>query len=180
MAKIWIGIDNGVSGSIGWVGAETGFIKTPTFSELDYHKSKTSNVTRVDTSKLFYLLEGLTSGREAKVVVENPLSNPKLWKTSISAHRAHEAVLIVLDELDLPKEFTSSNEWQKMLLPKPRAKKKSKGEQTLKRKSRGAAEMKKLSVQIGKRLYPFLRKDIERHGDADGLLIAEWSKRSNL
>ena len=41
--KIYIGIDNGVSGSIGWInnlGTQNGFYHIPTISEQDYTKTK--------------------------------------------------------------------------------------------------------------------------------------------
>jgi len=44
----------------------------------------------------------------------------------------------------------------------------------------GAPELKKASMDIGLRLFPDQANVINKHKDADGLLIAEWSRRMQL
>ena len=50
MHKLYIGIDNGVTGTVAWVSnvVPSGFIETPVKSEQNYTREK-KNVTRIDT-----------------------------------------------------------------------------------------------------------------------------------
>ncbi|MHC4574386.1 MAG: hypothetical protein ACYS76_09695 [Planctomycetota bacterium] len=41
-------------------------------------------------------------------------------------------------------------------------------------------ELKKASIDIGCRLFPYHKEQIIKHKDADSLLIAEWARRKNL
>jgi hypothetical protein len=69
--------------------------------------------------------------------------------------------LIALEESQWAYEYIDSKEWQKSLLPKG---------------LKGSEELKKASLDVGKRLFPSL--DIKK--DADGLLIAEYLRRKNV
>jgi hypothetical protein len=33
-------------------------------------------------------------------------------------------------------------------------------------------------MELGRRLFPECEREITRHGDADGLMIAEWTRRT--
>ncbi len=158
---IYIGIDNGVTGSIGIITENKNalFWKTPCFMEQSYTKAK-GNISRIDHGKLYKLLSGYTN---PKVYLERPMVNPMRFKSSVSAIRALESTLIVVETLEMPHEYIDSKQWQKELLPKG---------------VKGAPELKKASLDIGCRLFPKLKKDIIKHGDADGLLIAEWARRN--
>lgn len=166
MSKIWIGIDNGVSGSIGWSSStsEVGQIATPTKRALNYQK-RVSYINRVDTDTLKMQLGDLTYPYEnSLVLLERPMVNPGRFKATQSALRSLEATLIVIEELDLPLQYIDSKEWQSKMLPKGK---------------KGSKELKKLSLEVGRRLFPSSLQ--EKHWkDADGILIAEWGKRSNL
>lgn len=156
---IHIGIDNGVTGSLGIITGETASLhKTPTFSEQSYTKTK-QNITRIDTKKLFNLLnfEGGDSPIHLRCLIERPMVNPGRFKATVSAIRALEATIIVLEQLSIPYEYIDSKEWQRALLPKGCEKE----------------ELKKAAVDIAKRLFP----SVECNGDADGLLIAEYCRR---
>jgi len=159
--KTYIGIDNGVSGSVGWVnsiGTESASFTVPTFSCLNYQKSA-KNITRIDTEQLKEELRNLDN---PFAVLERPMVNPGRFAASTSALRALEATLIVLEALDIPHMFVDSRDWQKVLLPKG---------------VKGDA-LKKASFDIGCRLFPHLRQYFR--GDADGILIAEWARRKGL
>lgn len=162
--KLYIGIDNGVSGSIGWVdelGVVHGTCKTPTFSEQNYTKKK-GNITRVDFVTLRkYLYNLATEYKSIIVLFERPMINPGRWKATISAVRALESTLLTLEDLQLPYRYVDSKEWQKVMLPKG---------------VKGDAELKKASLEIGGRLFPKLKFK----KDADGILIAEWGRRERL
>lgn len=162
MKKIFVGIDNGVSGTIGVVGDKVIFTKTPTKSELNYTKKK-ANVTRVDYRKLYDLLNEIVQqyeNDEIIIAMERPMVNPTRFVATTSALRAWEALLICVEELGLPYVFIDSKEWQKIMLPKGVT----------------GTELKKASVNVGNRLFPNF-KDF-KHEDRDGILIAEYLRKT--
>jgi hypothetical protein len=63
----------------------------------------------------------------------------------------------------LPYEYTDSKKWQTMLLPQG---------------IKGSDELKKASFDIGCRMFPQHSDLIKRHKDADGILIAEYCRRT--
>ena len=160
--KSYIGIDNGVTGSIGIIppsGVGTTYHLTPTFSVQNYNKDK-KNVTRIDVKKLTTILKEVEN---PFAVLERPMVNPRRFNATASALRALEALLICLEACDIPYMFIDSKQWQKVLLPKG---------------IKGAEEQKKASLDIGGRLFPQFKSKYK--GDADGILIAEWARRTNL
>lgn len=167
MSMTYVGIDNGVSGSVGIVeqGKPTIMIPTPTFSQLSYTKAK-RNITRVSVPLLQSLLRSYTpvfhSKEKVRAFIERPMVNPGRFQATASALRALEATLIVLESLELSIQYVDSREWQKVMLPSG---------------IKGPAELKAASRDIGCRLFPTLTKTIMAHGDADGLLMAEWARR---
>ena len=161
--SIYIGIDNGVTGSIGIIkGSRHYLFKTPCFMEQNYTKAK-GNISRIDHIALHDILEPYCL-QHPKVYLERPMVNPKRFKATVSALRALESTLIVVETLEIPHEYIDSKQWQKELLPKG---------------VKGAPELKKASLDIGCRLFPKLKKEIVKQGDADGLLIAEYLRRMN-
>jgi len=157
-----LGVDNGVSGTIGIIiGNNTYFFKTPTFSEQNYTKKK-GNVTRIASIKLKEILENLTSGAVViHCMIERPMVNPTRYTATLSAIRALEATLTVVEQLGFSYSYIDSKEWQKVLLPKG-----SKGDQ-----------LKSDSKDIGCRLFPQFKELITKHKDADGILMAEYCRR---
>lgn len=162
MSKIWVGIDNGVSGSIGIVGEgiEPIFIKTPTKREQDYTKTK-KIITRLDYSKFMDLFSMLNKN-DICMVMERVMVNPTRFAATVSALRCHEAELIMIELLGCKHLFIDSKEWQKVMLPK----------------GCSGDELKKASLDIGNRLFPQF-EDV-KHPDRDGILIAEYARRRNL
>lgn len=162
MSKIWVGIDNGVSGTIGIVGEgiEPIFVKTPVKKEQDYTKAK-KIITRLDYSKFMELFSGLNKN-DICVVMERVMVNPQRFAATVSALRCHEAELIMIELLGCKHMFIDSKEWQKAMLPKGCT----------------GDELKKASLDIGNRLFPQF-EDV-KHPDRDGLLIAEYARRKNL
>ena len=163
MSKVYIGIDNGVTGTIGIVGDEVTpvFIKTPTMTEQNYTKAK-QNVTRVNCSVLKEVLE-VYSWSNVMVVMERPMINPTRFKATTSALRCLEAELIIIELLRYPHVYIDSKEWQRIMLPKG---------------IKGSDEQKRVSLDIGNRLFPQFKA--VKHPDRDGILIAEYSRRANL
>ena len=158
--KTYIGIDNGVSGTIGIIYPDASdFIKTPTKSEQNYTKTK-GNITRINSVELESYLTGIT---DCMALIERPMVNPKRFRATTSALRALEATLVVIEALGIPYAYIDSKEWQKALLPKG---------------IKGSEELKRASKDIGIRLFPQHKELIEKHGDADGILMAEYARKN--
>lgn len=156
---LFLGIDNGISGTVGVIGEKLDFFKTPTKSVLKYTKKK-ANITRIDIPKFREKLLEIIEGVEISDIIvglERPMVNPTRFNASSSALRAWEATLILMEELGLPFIYIDSKEWQKALIPIG---------------VKGSADLKKASRQVGDRMFPSF-KDV-KHGDRDGILIAEY------
>lgn len=168
---IIIGIDNGTSGAITIM--EDGKIvlhrNTPIFNQQSYTKEK-NRISRVMTSALKIWLEdsGCVEIDKVKCYIERPMINPMRFKASISAARALEATLIVLEELGIPYEYIDSKEWQKELLPPSLVGKKKKTDKDKK-------DLKQVALDIARRLFP--KTNIV---NADSILIAEYCRRKNM
>ena len=156
--RVFIGIDNGVSGAI-TILAETGEVlkhsKTPVKNCLNYTKKKAFH-NRVNFQELKAILN-MGSNYWSFCIIERPMVNPMRWVASVSALRCLEATEIILEELLIPYQFIDSKEWQKALLPSG-----LKGPQ-----------LKKAADDVAKRLFPKLEIV-----NADSLLIAEYCRRT--
>lgn len=163
MQKTYIGIDNGVTGSIGIISEDSvSFHKTPVRKEKNYTK-KISYITRINREELSYLFKKVIAnsptGDASRVmaVIERPVTN-RMFKPVISGARSLEATLGVLEDLNIDYQYIDSRAWQKELLPGVK----------------GSANLKTASKATGQRLFP----DVTiKTADADGLLIAEYARR---
>lgn len=158
MNKTYIGIDNGVSGTIAILSEDelAIFAPTPVFKQQDYTKKK-KIVSRIFTKGLYDMLEPYKEN--AFILIERPMINPTFWSASMSAIRAHEAMLGVVEILGMPYQFVDSKEWQSKMLPSGYHKE----------------ELKKISLEIGNRLFPQFAE--HKHPDRDSLLMAEYARR---
>lgn len=163
MNKVYIGVDNGTTGTIGIVGddIQPTIYHTPVKKEQNYTKKK-YNITRLDAVRF---AEILSSYKDCNVLVimERPMVNPARFKATTSALRCFEAELSLIEHFGLPYCYVDSKDWQRVLLPQG---------------IKGTDEQKKASKDIGKRLFPQLADF--KHTDFDGLLIAEFARRKNL
>jgi len=160
-----IGIDNGTSGTIGIIGPHgSQFIKTPIKKEQSYTKKK-AGISRILFHEFRRFLMDNTEVNKRFAVLERPLINPGMFKTSMSAMRTLEAEVLILESLKIPYMYCDSKEWQRELLPHG---------------TKGSPELKKASMDIGCRLFPEHEVLIKKHKDADGILIAEWARRKNF
>lgn len=171
MSKLYIGIDNGTTGTIGFLTSEgyVNFVKTPTVEELSYTKKK-QYLRRLDCEKFIEIItnvmaENNKNSSEVFCLLERPMVNPSMFHASISAVRIIEAQLVMLETLDIPHAYIDSKQWQKQLLPIG---------------VKGSTELKKASKDIGIRLFPKFKAEITKHKDADGLLIAEFARMKEM
>ena len=160
---VLVGVDNGVTGTIGIVGEgiKPKIYHTPVKKEQNYTKKK-DNITRIDANGFADILKQFDP-LNTMVVMERPMVNPTRFKSTTSALRCFEAELTLIEHFGFPYCYVDSKDWQKVLLPKG---------------IKGSDEQKKASKDIGKRLFPQLA-DFD-HTDFDGLLIAEYARRKNL
>jgi len=172
MAKVYIGIDNGTTGSVGIISnmddnKRVLYFHTPKKKELNYTKTKRF-IHRVDGTKLKNLISsslielGCIDPQDVMVFIERPFTNIKAINTMLLSVRALEATLIVIELLGLPYMYVDSKEWQRHMLPSGLEKK----------------ELKMASMQVGQRLFPSV--DFSDFDDADGLLIAEYYRRKGF
>lgn len=162
ISKTYIGIDNGVSGTIAIIRPDKViFEKTPVIEQLSYTKVK-KNITRINVTALADLIsDHVTKFDNCFALIERPMVNPGRFVATASALRACEATLIVIEDLKIPYQYIDSKEWQKAMLPSG---------------LKGPA-LKKASKEIGLRLFPHI--DL-KHEDYDGLLIAEYARRKQF
>ncbi len=169
MSKIYVGIDNGVTGSIGVIYPDGNymFVKIPVKTEQSYVKTKKQNITRIEHNKMqavFSSLKLMFEDNKFFCLIERPMINPGRWKASLSAIRCLESVLIVLEKFEIPYQYIDSKEWQKVFFPKGVEKE----------------QLKKVSCDIACRLFPEFKANIIKHKDGDSLLMAEYAKRKGL
>ena len=162
MSKVYIGIDNGTSGTIGIVGDQVSptIIHTPTKKEQNYTKAK-QMITRLDWRGFSDLISAYCD-YDVVALMERPLVNPTRFKSTTTALRCFEAQLVLVESLGCRIIYVDSKDWQKEMLPK--------GVQ--------GEELKKASLDIGNRLFPEFSSF--KHPDREGLLIAEYARRKNL
>ena len=162
---VYVGFDNGVTSNGIGVVHTTGvhkLYKLPTKKEASYTKEE-KFINRIDYPALVKLFENIVEtfpGEAVLVGLERPMVNSRRFNASLSAIRALEATLIAVEQLGFSKRYIDSKEWQSVLLPGVK----------------GTDELKKASLALGKELFPTL--NIKK--DADGLLIAEYLKRTGV
>ena len=164
MNKNWVGVDNGVSGSVGFLLYDGcyDYIHMPIKKELNYTKKK-QWLNRIDVPKLIEELRPIApTNIPCFALLERPLVNPKMFRATISAIRALEATIIAFEILKIPYAYCDSKAWQKELLPS----------------GLEGKELKIASLQVGKRLFPNL--NLDGFSDCDGILIAEYARRKGL
>jgi hypothetical protein len=181
--KIYLGVDNGVTGPIAVLdqeGTVLHFGAKPVKNWLNYTKEK-RHLQRVIVPQMVEILRQFPV-EDMRAFLERPLVNPQRWNASVSAIRADEAVLNVVEILGVPYQYLDSKEWQRELLPTNPIPRLKRGASAQEKKAHKAAlarikgETKKLSLEVGKRLFPGVNWSGQK--DADALLIAEWARRN--
>lgn len=162
-SKVYIGIDNGVSGSIAILtsnGELLGWSRTPTYKRLSY--AKTGRLEScIDRVHLKYLLQPYKDG-PALVLMEYPYLNPTQFATSFSATTSFADTRSVVEDLGMAHDFKPAKEWQKVMIPNVK----------------GTIDLKQASTSLAKRLYPKLV--IPKGCDGDAVCLAEYGRRKGL
>lgn len=158
--KTYVGIDNGVTGTVTIIGDNRVIhFPMPVKSEQSYTKAK-QNITRIDYPALREALwNDICVATGVFCLLERPMVNPGRFKATVSAIRALEATLIVLERLSIPFQYIDSKQWQKALLPQGLDK----------------VDLKKAAIDVARRLFPQVKTK-----DADSILIAEYARRMGL
>ena len=167
---IYVGIDNGVSGSIGVmddVGGQVELHQVPVKEELNYQKDK-KKITRLDFPAFVAWLQDLKLRYDGdcviRVVMETPFVNPGNFVATATSLRCFEAEIIALEQAGISRQYITSGDWQKKLLPGVK----------------GRNDLKKASQDVGTRMFPQFGAAIKKHKDADGLLITEYARSVKL
>jgi len=169
--KITIGIDNGTTGSIGIIlqdGHKKGAFFAETPSKMSILGKKERHIRRIDHCELDKLLvtQAITpfvvhnKGNAAAIIhayIERPFTG-RFMGAVLPAQRSFEAVLIILEQLSIPYTVVDSKEWQKAQLPE----------------IKGSKELKAASCALGRAKWLDLAAMVLKHGDADGLMIADY------
>jgi hypothetical protein len=162
-----IGIDNGVTGSIGIIQCDNdgitnnGFYLTPIKKVRNYQKAK-KFCNRIDFEKLNNIIGFTPVGKSLMAYIERPMINSSRFVASISAARSLEATLCCLEDLNIPYCFVDSKEWQKKLFHSQVDTKDEK-------------DLKHLSVELTKKVFPSIYNQFPKQKDFDGLMIAYWA-----
>ena len=169
MPKCYIGIDNGVTGTIAIFhrDGKMEYCKVPIKKQTSYPRAKKRSISRLHWEGFHELLKKTLSKNDKNnmlAILENPFKNPVGLEASISAARCFEAQTIFLEMEKIPHINITPREWQKEFLPK-----------NLKK----SAELKEASRDLGIQRWPSLEEEIQDHGDADGLFIAEYARLNN-
>lgn len=156
--KTIVSLDNGVTGTLSVIKDNiTYFIETPNKRVKSYQKTKDKYIHRIDFKALKNYLEPFKEN--SICILERPMVNPGRWDATVSALRALEATLIVLEELEIEYEFVDSKVWQHKYLPEG---------------TKGSKYLKRASMEVGIILFPEHKDLIIKHGDADALFIAKY------
>lgn len=171
---VYVGVDNGVTGSIGVLHPKFSlFQATPVKTHRKYTIEE-HYISRIDMRQLYLFFDesvpnallqnNLPGDLSMHFFLERPMTNPGRFAASISAARAWEVWLILIESYRLPYTVIDSKKWQKTLLGK----------------ARGSA-LKTASRELGVKLYPEHKKTITKtnQSDADGLLIAHWAMNND-
>ncbi len=151
---LFIGIDNGVTGAIGILSSEVALHKMPVKKFRDFQK-KVQYLNRVNVKALLEILKDIKD--DYSITLERPMVNPRRFTSSVSALRAWEATLVVLDLLGLSYDVIDSKEWQKYF--------------------KLTGDLKEASKALAIELFPTCEAAILKQKDGDALLIAEYKRR---
>ena len=186
-SDIIFGLDNGATGTISCLipydknNIKIYFEKTFSHVDLDYQKD-INYIARIDWEKLKdwfnkiikkaktnYIRKYNKEDIKISVILERPMINADRFKQSKNAARAFESILMVLEMLELEKNYIiiDSKKWQHYFF----------GKNTVLIDLKEASKNKGIEylTNLNEKRYKNELNTIKQHGDADSLLICRWA-----
>ena len=186
-SDIIFGLDNGATGTISCLipydknNIKIYFEKTFSHVDLDYQKD-INYIARIDWEKLKdwfnkiikkartnYIRKYNKEDIKISVILERPMINADRFKQSKNAARAFESTLMVLEMLELEKNYIiiDSKKWQHYFF----------GKITVLIDLKEASKNKGIEylTNLNEKRYKNELNTIKQHGDADSLLICRWA-----
>ena len=186
-SDIIFGLDNGATGTISCLipydknNIKIYFEKTFSHVDLDYQKD-INYIARIDWEKLKdwfnkiikkaktnYIRKYKKEDIKISVILERPMINADRFKQSKNAARAFESTLMVLEMLELEKNYIiiDSKKWQHYFF----------GKNTVLIDLKEASKNKGIEylTNLNEKRYKNELNTIKQHGDADSLLICRWA-----
>ena len=186
-SDIIFGLDNGATGTISCLipydknNIKIYFEKTFNHVDLDYQKD-INYIARIDWEKLKdwfnkiikkaktnYIRKYNKEDIKISVILERPMINADRFKQSKNAARAFESTLMVLEMLELEKNYIiiDSKKWQHYFF----------GKNTVLIDLKEASKNKGIEylTNLNEKRYKNELNTIKQHGDADSLLICRWA-----
>jgi len=183
MVNLYIGIDNGATGSVGIISSPSqhvAFFPVPIKTVPNYTK-EVQMIGRIHLTELKKEILGrIPVGDEYNIrcLIERPFMAPVetiidehgkkvpsvnmiFLKSSLNAHRSFEAVIILMESMKIGYEVVDSKAWQKQMLGN---------------RIKGSKALKEASKLKGIQMFPQFEDVINKHKDADGLLIASFAQ----
>ena len=167
-SSVFIGIDNGSTGSIGiqvynanGVRTKYRFMETPTFMMQDYQK-RAKRISQLDFDVLRRMLRRYRDeGCEIHTAMERPTTG-KFFNTMICAARIHQQYIDLFTFMRVPMpQVIDSKQWQEKFLPHGTRKE----------------GLKRASLELALRRWPKYADVMSKHKDADGMWICEWMRK---
>lgn len=157
---IFVGIDNGTTGSIGFVGGDLPFlVLSKQYTRPSTLKSGKGN--EINPRALFEIFQPIAN-RIGMVAIERPFTAVGMGNAPVLGRGAFEATRTVLELLEIPFMVVDSKQWQKLFLPAG---------------IKGSKELKEASKALGTQQWPICSEEIKRQGDADGLFLARLAMK---
>ena len=186
-SDVIFGLDNGATGTVSCLipydknNIKIYFEKTFSHVDLDYQKD-INYIARIDWEKLKdwfnkiikkaktnYIRKYNKEDIKISVILERPMINADRFKQSKNAARAFESTLMVLEMLELEKNYIiiDSKKWQHYFF----------GKNTVLIDLKEASKNKGIEylTNLNEKRYKNELNTIKQHGDADSLLICRWA-----
>lgn len=166
---IYVGADNGSSGSIAIIYPDSSKIptfwaRTPVLKKCRNYQKAEKYLTRINCPELIKLLKERVlayTQYPANIFLERPYTNITRFGTSLLSARAFEATLIALEVCEiLSYTIVDSKQWQSVMIPGVKS----------------SELLKKEGLAIGRKLFP----TVKFSKDADSLLMALWALNKGL
>lgn len=167
-SSVFIGIDNGSTGSIGiqeytskGVRQRVRFFLTPTYMMQDYQK-RAKRISQLDMPTLRKVLRRYREdGWEVHIAMERPFTG-QFQSATVCAARIHQQYIDMFYFMRLPTpQIIDSKQWQGKFLPKGTRKE----------------QLKTLSMELAMKRWPKYADVMQKHKDADGMWICEWMRK---